>query len=343
MNAEFIKKLLIPQETKKLYPVTNYVQKIVSEKREELKNIFSGNSKKILLIIGPCSADREDAVLEYFSRLKKIQESVYDKILIVPRLFTSKPRTLTQDYKGLLHNPDPNKSEDLFNGICAMRSLFIKATEQTGFIFADEMVYPENYRYIDDILGYVVVGARSVENQFHRLVSSAIEVPVGFKNPINGNLDIMLNAISSAQKEYRFIYRGWEVHSFGNKYSHAILRGERSKDSIDIPNYDFESLQSLCSKYKDLNIDNNGFIIDTNHSNSSKDPFKQKSIILDVLNSCKKSILINSYFRGFMVESYLEDGRQEIGENCFGKSITDPCLGWEKTKELILDTIYNNL
>lgn len=337
MNMDFERRLAIPAEVKEQYPVTGKVSKIVEEKRAEVKAVFEGRSNKMILIIGPCSADREDAVLDYMGRLVTVQEKVKDKILLVPRIYTNKPRTTGEGYKGLLHQPDPNQKPDMFKGLVACRRLHMKAVEETGFVFADEMLYPDNYQYLDDILGYVAVGARSVENQEHRLVASGIEVPVGMKNPTSGDYAVMMNAIQAAQHQHTFIYRGWEVHSGGNNTAHAILRGSTNKHGNNQQNYHYEDLIRLCDAYASRELANPAAIIDTNHSNSNKKPLEQPRIVMDVLNSMAHSEDIRKFVKGFMIESYIEDGCQKIGEGVYGKSITDPCLGWEKSEKLIYD------
>lgn len=337
MNMNFEKKLAVPAEVKEQFPVTGKVSKIVEEKRAEVKAVFESRSDKMILIIGPCSADREDAVLDYMSRLVPVQEKVKDKILLVPRIYTNKPRTTGEGYKGMLHQPDPNQKPDLFKGLIACRHLHMKAVEETGFVFADEMLYPDNYQYLDDLLGYVAVGARSVENQEHRLVASGIEVPVGMKNPTSGDYSVMMNAIKAAQGQHSFIYRGWEVHSEGNPHTHAILRGSTNKHGNNQQNYHYEDLIRLCDAYDERNLLNPGVIIDTNHSNSKKQPLEQPRIVMDVLNSMAHSDRIKKMVKGFMIESYIEDGSQKVGEGVYGKSITDPCLGWEKSEKLIYD------
>jgi len=335
MNMNFEKKLAIPAEVKEQFPVTGKVAKIVEEKRAEVKAVFEGRSDKMILIIGPCSADNEDAVLDYMNRLVPVQDKVKDKILLVPRIYTNKPRTTGEGYKGMLHQPDPNQKPDLFKGLIACRHMHMRAVEETGFVFADEMLYPDNYQYLDDLLGYVAVGARSVENQEHRLVSSGVEVPVGMKNPTSGDYAVMMNAIKAAQGQHSFIYRGWEVHSEGNPHTHAILRGSTNKHGNNQQNYHYEDLIRLCDAYDERDLVNPGCIIDTNHSNSKKQPLEQPRIVMDVLNSMAHNDRIKKIVKGFMIESYIEDGCQKIGEGIYGKSITDPCLGWEKSEALI--------
>ena len=337
MNMDFERQLAVPMEVKEMYPLTGRMGEIVGEKRAKIQSIFEGRSDKILLIIGPCSADNEDSVLDYISRLCPLQEKVKDKILIVPRIYTNKPRTTGAGYKGMLHQPDPTGKSDLFKGITATRHIHMRAVSETGFACADEMLYPENYQYLDDLLGYVAVGARSVEDQQHRLVASGIDVPVGMKNPTSGDYTVMMNAILAAQHPHTFIYRGWEVHSGGNKCAHAILRGSTDKHGQAQQNYHYEDLIRLCDYYDERELSNPAVIIDCNHSNSGKNPFEQPRIIKDVLNSAHHSERITKILKGFMVESYIEDGCQEIGGGVYGKSITDACLGWEKTEKLILN------
>lgn len=337
MNMLFERKLALPMEVKELNPLTMEMDKTVEAKRNEIKAVFENRSDKLLLIIGPCSADNEDSVIDYVTRLRNVQEKVKDKILIVPRIYTNKPRTTGDGYKGMLHQPDPNAKPDMFKGIIATRHIHMRAVSETGFVCADEMLYPENYQYLDDLLGYVAVGARSVENQQHRLTASGIEVPVGMKNPTSGDYTVMMNAILASQHHHTFIYRGWEVHSEGNPFTHAILRGSTNKHGNNIQNYHYEDLVRLCDEYDKRELKNPGVIIDTNHSNSGKNPFEQPRIIMDVLNSCRHSERISKILKGFMIESYIEDGNQKPGECCYGKSITDPCLGWEKSEKLIYE------
>lgn len=337
MNMEFERKLSIPMEVKEKYPLTGQISDSVEKTTLELKRIIDGSSDKLLLIIGPCSADNEDSVIYYISRLCPVQEKVKDKILIVPRIYTNKPRTTGDGYKGLLHQPDPNKEPDMFKGIIATRELHMRAVKETGFACADEMLYPENYKYLDDLLAYVSVGARSVENQQHRLTASGIAVPVGMKNPTSGDLSVMMNAILAAQHRHTFIYRGWEVHSHGNPYAHAILRGYTNKHGQHLPNYHYEDLIRLCDFYDERELEHPAVVVDANHSNSNKNPFEQPRIMKDVLHSCKCNDRVSKLVKGFMVESYIEDGAQKIGGGCYGKSITDACLGWEKTERMIYD------
>ena len=337
MGFEYVSKLPTPDEIRAQFPLAPELASEKARKDAAIRDVITGKDNRFLVIIGPCSADNEDSVCDYVSRLTPIQEKVADKLIIIPRIYTNKPRTTGDGYKGMLHQPDPNQKPDLYKGLIACRHMHMRAIEETGFIFADEMLYPDNYQYLDDLLGYVAVGARSVENQEHRLVSSGIEVPVGMKNPTSGDYAVMMNAIHAAQHKHTFIYRGWEVHSEGNPDTHAILRGSTNKHGNNQQNYHYEDLIRLCDAYDERDLKNPACIIDTNHSNSKKNPFEQPRIVMDVLNSCAHNDRIKNIVKGFMIESYIEDGAQKIGEGCYGKSITDPCLGWEKSEKLIYD------
>lgn len=337
MNMLFERKLAIPMEVKEMYPLTGDMANIVEKRDQEIKNILSGKDDRILAIIGPCSADNEDSVIAYIDRLAKISDKISDKILIIPRIYTNKPRTTGDGYKGMLHQPNPEGSPDMFKGLVAIRELHIRALRETGFSCADEMLYPENTKYLDDVLAYVAIGARSVENQQHRLTASGMDVAVGMKNPTGGDISVMMNAITAAQHKHTFIYRGWEVHSEGNPYAHAILRGYVNKHGQSLPNYHYEDLMHLAEAYAEKPLLNPACIVDTNHANSGKKPIEQIRIAKEVLHSRRYNPDIKKLVKGFMIESYLEDGAQKIGEGVFGKSITDPCLGWEKTERLLLD------
>ncbi|MBP5564988.1 MAG: 3-deoxy-7-phosphoheptulonate synthase [Lachnospiraceae bacterium] len=337
MNMNFNRKLALPSEVIEMFPITEDMRQAVEEKKKILEAIFEGRDDRIILIIGPCSADNEDSVIDYISRLNPLSEKVKDKIVIVPRIYTNKPRTTGEGYKGMLHQPNPNEKSDLFKGIIATRHLHMRAISETGFACADEMLYPENHQYLDDVLAYVAVGARSVEDQQHRLTASGISSPVGMKNPTSGDISVMLNAILAAQHSHSFIYRGWEVQSNGNEHAHAILRGYTNKHGESQPNYHFEDLIRLCDAYDERDLKNPALIIDTNHANSGKNPFAQPRIIKDALYSTRHDSRVKTLLKGFMVESYIEDGCQKVGEGVYGKSITDPCLGWEKTEKLILE------
>lgn len=335
MNMIFKRKLPIPQQIKTRYPVTEEMAKVKQKRDEELRKIFSGESDKFILVIGPCSADSREPVLDYISRLRTVQDEVKDKIIIVPRIYTNKPRTTGDGYKGMLHQPDPDETPDMLKGIVAIRELHMTALSDYGFSCADEMLYPDNHRYLSDLLSYVAVGARSVENQQHRLTASGLDIPVGMKNPTSGDLSIMMNSITAAQHKHTFIYRGWEVDSFGNPYAHAILRGYIDYAGKNASNYHYEDLVKLYELYGKSGLLNPAVIVDTNHANSGKQCLEQIRIAKDVVYSCNHNKDIRSMVKGLMIESYIEDGAQKIGEHIYGKSITDPCLGWEKSKELI--------
>ena len=337
MNMEFEKKLAIPMEVKEMYPISAQLESQVEKRNVEIKKILSGEDSRLILVIGPCSADSEEPVLEYIRRLARINEQVSDKLFIVPRIYTNKPRTTGDGYKGMLHQPDPTERPDMFKGIVAIRELHLRAIRETGFSCADEMLYPENYKYIDDLLGYIAVGARSVENQQHRLTASGLEFPVGMKNPTSGDYDVMMNSITAAQHKHTFLYRGWQAHSQGNPYAHAILRGYVNQKGDSMPNYHYEDLVRLCEAYAQRDLQNPAVIVDCNHANSGKQYLEQIRIAKEVLLNCRYNADISRLVKGLMIESYLEDGAQKIGEGVFGKSITDPCLGWEKTERLIYE------
>ena len=338
MNMEFVRKLTIPAEVKEMYPLTGEMARCFEQRDIQLKNILSGKDQRLLLIIGPCSADHPDSVLDYMQRLRRVQEQVEDKIFIVPRCYTNKPRTTGKGYKGMLHQPDPEHKPDMFKGLIAIRELHMRVVKETGFTCADEMLYTENYKYLDDILAYVAVGARSVENQQHRLTSSGIEVPVGMKNPTSGSLSVMMNAITAAQDKHTFIYRGWEVHSQGNPYAHAILRGYMNKQGQTHPNYHYEDILLVSDLYaQNPDLQNPAVIIDTNHSNSGKQPLEQIRIAKEIVMNRRLNADVGRLVKGLMIESYIEDGAQPVGGGCYGKSITDACLGWDKSQRLILD------
>lgn len=337
MNMDFKRRLTYPADLKKEYPVTPEMEANFQTRDKELKDILSGADSRIALIIGPCSADREDSVMDYINRLREVQEKVKDKIMIVPRVYTNKPRTTGAGYKGMLHQPDPDAAPDMLKGLITIRELHMRVLRETGFSAADEMLYPENYKYLDDLLAYVAVGARSVEDQQHRLTSSGISVPVGMKNPTSGNISVMMNSINAAQHSHTFIYRGWEATSTGNPYAHAILRGYTNKHGDSRSNYHYEDLIFLHECYEKSGLMNPGVVVDANHANSGKNPFEQGRIIKEVLQSRQWNPGVHNLVKGFMVESYIEDGNQKIGCGIYGKSITDACLGWEKSERLIYD------
>ncbi|MBQ4324843.1 MAG: 3-deoxy-7-phosphoheptulonate synthase [Clostridia bacterium] len=337
MNMEFLRKLPIPMDIKAEYPVSPAAA-LAKEKRDrEIADVFEGKSDRLILVIGPCSADSEEPVMEYIHRLRTLQDQVQEKLLIIPRIYTNKPRTTGEGYKGMLHQPDPNARPDMLAGLISIRKLHIRALTETGFGCADEMLYPENHRLLNDLLSYAAVGARSVENQQHRLTASGLNIPIGMKNPTGGDLSVMMNAIRAAQGSHTFIYRGWEVHSKGNPLSHAILRGYVDRMGRAHVNYHYEDLRELAELYAASGLANPAVLIDTNHSNSGKMWAEQPRIAKEVLHSCRHSSDIKRLVKGLMIESYLEDGCQKIGEGVFGKSITDPCLGWQKTEKLVLD------
>lgn len=337
MNMMFKRKLPIPQEIKGMYPLTNELAEVKKERDEQIKAVFAGKSDKFLLVIGPCSADSEEPVLDYVNRLKRVQDKVADRIIIIPRIYTNKPRTIGDGYKGMLHQPDPTKGSDLLKGIIAIREVHMRVLEQTGLSSADEMLYTENHRYLSDLLSYVAVGARSVEDQQHRLTASGLDIPVGMKNPTGGDISVMMNSITAAQHPHAFIYRGWEVESTGNEYAHAILRGYVNKHGQSLPNYHYEDLISLYDTYMERGLKNPAVMVDTNHANSNKDFREQKRIAKEVIQSCRYSGDVKSIVKGLMIESYIEEGCQPVGGGVYGRSITDPCLGWKDTEELIYE------
>lgn len=339
---EFLRKLPIPAEIKKQYPLSEKSAERKKAFDAEVSAIFTGESNKKLLIIGPCSADVEESVMDYVTRLSKIADEVKDKIIIIPRIYTNKPRTTGDGYKGMLHQPNPEGDTDMLEGIIAIRRLHTRVIEETGMFTADEMLYPENYRYLSDLLSYVAVGARSVENQQHRLVASGIDVPVGMKNPTGGDISVMLNSVMAAQHAHTFLYRGWEVKSSGNPCAHTILRGYLNKHGDSMPNYHYEDIEHLAAEYKKKGLNNPALIVDCNHANSAKKYKEQERIAMDVLHSCRQNIEIAKLVKGFMVESYIEEGSQKIGEGIYGKSITDPCIGWDDTVKFIRK-MYDNI
>lgn len=335
MNMNFVRKLPIPKELKEQYPLSAELEKIKYQRDREISDILMGINSRFLLIIGPCSADREDSVMDYLCRLKLVQEEVSDKILIIPRLYTSKPRSQGKGYMGFLHQPNPSEAPDILKGISQVREFHLRALSETGFSCAEELLYPENHRYLSDLISYVAVGARSVENQEHRLVASGLKIPAGMKNPVGGNLDSLINSISSAKLPHKFLYRGWEVESAGNPLAHAILRGYKDKDGVPHPNYDEKSVLNLLEKYEAAGLSFPTCIIDTNHDNSGKQYEKQPDIALETVDLRNREPAVKKFVKGLMVESYLTDGCQEIDGNIYGQSITDPCIGWDKTEKLI--------
>ena len=337
MSFNFVKKLPTPAEIREQYPVSDAIIQVKKERDEMIRKVFTGESDKFLVIIGPCSADNEDAVLDYVHRLARVQEKVSDKLILIPRIYTNKPRTTGEGYKGMVHQPDPEKKPDMLAGILAIRHMHMRAVAETGLTAADEMLYPENWRYLSDILSYVAVGARSVENQQHRLTVSGIDIPAGMKNPTSGDLSVMLNSVVAAQHGHDFIFRGDEVSCPGNPLAHTILRGAVNKHGQCIPNYHYEDLHLLFELYSKRNLKNPACIVDTNHSNSNKKYAEQVRIAKEVLHSRRHSDDIRHLVKGLMIESYIEPGNHKIGEHCYGQSITDPCLGWDESEKLLYD------
>lgn len=335
MSFEFIKKLPTPEEIRDAYPMTEKALRAKQVRDTMIQDIITGKSDKFLVVIGPCSADNEDAVCDYINRLARVQEKVSDRLVLVPRIYTNKPRTTGEGYKGILHQPDPEKAPDLLGGLIAIRKMHMRAIEETGLTAADEMLYPENWRYLSDILSYVAIGARSVEDQQHRLTVSGMDVPAGMKNPTSGDFSVMLNSVVAAQGGHHFIYRNWEVKTAGNPLAHVILRGAVNKHGSCIPNYHYEDLQRLLQMYSDKNLHNPAALVDANHSNSNKQHREQIRIVKEVLHSRNVSSDIHRLVKGVMIESYIEEGSQKVGEHIYGKSITDPCLGWKDSEQLI--------
>lgn len=337
MSFEFKKKLPTPEEIKEQYPVPSKLKALKEERDREICDVVTGRSDKFLVIIGPCSADNEEAVVDYTNRLASIYDKVKDRVILVPRVYTNKPRTTGDGYKGISSQPDPTEAPDFLKGLIAMRHMHIRVMEESGLTSADEMLYPENWMYVSDILSYVAIGARSVEDQQHRLAASGFDVPAGMKNPTSGYLSVMLNSIHAAQHPHSFIYRGYEVSTSGNPYAHTILRGAVNKHGRSIPNYHYEDLALLMELYAEADVINPCCIIDTNHANSGKRFSEQKRIVKEVLHSRRINSDIKNLVKGFMIESYIKEGAQKIGEGIYGKSITDPCLGWADTEQLIYD------
>ena len=342
MSFEFLRKLPSPSEIKEQYPVPGNLAIMKAERDAMIKDVFTGKSDKFLAIVGPCSADNEPALLDYVERLSKVQEKIKDKVIIIPRIYTNKPRTTGEGYKGMLHQPDPEKKSDMLQGLLSIRHMHIKAMDVSGLTAADEMLYPDNYRYLSDVLSYVAIGARSVEDQQHRLTASGMDVPCGMKNPTSGTLSVMMNSIIAAQLGHTFLYRGFEVETTGNPLAHCILRGSQNKHGQCIPNYHYEDLMLVHELYAEKNLQNPAIVVDANHSNSNKHFKEQIRIAKEVMHSRQLSPDIKALVKGFMIESYIEEGNQTIGEHVYGKSITDPCLGWEDSKKLIYDIAEMN-
>ncbi len=337
MSFEFVRKLPTPDEIREQYPVPENVKKIKADRDAEIRKVLTGETNKFLVIIGPCSADNEDAVCDYVNRLARVNEKVSDRVILIPRIYTNKPRTTGEGYKGIVHQPDPEKEEDFVAGLIAVRHMHIRAASETGLTAADEMLYPENWRYVSDLLSYVAVGARSVEDQQHRLTVSGFDVPAGMKNPTSGDFSVMMNSIYAAQHPHSFTYRGWEVNTTGNDLAHAVLRGATNKHGNNTPNYHYEDLMRLVDMYGKMEIKNPACVVDVNHSNSNKQFEQQVRIVKEVLHNRKINPDIHKLVKGVMIESYIEEGNQKVGGGVYGKSITDPCLGWEASEKLIYD------
>ncbi len=337
MGVTYVKEVMSPEELLECYPLPEKHKELKQKRDQEIKKVFTGESDKFLVIIGPCSADNEDSVCDYINRLAKMQDKVKDKLLLIPRIYTNKPRTTGQGYKGIVHQPDPEKEPDLQEGLIAMRKMHLRAISETHLFAADEMLYPENWPYVADILSYVAIGARSVENQQHRLTVSGIDIPCGMKNPTSGTLSIMLNSCIAAQSSHTFMYRKWEVKTDGNPLTHTILRGAVNKHDQSLANYHYEDLVLLNELYQESGLLNPACIVDANHANSNKCYYEQPRIVSEVLHSRNVSKDIHRLVKGVMIESYIEPGHQNVSDHIYGKSITDPCLGWDDTERLLYD------
>lgn len=340
MSIEFIRKLPTPQEIQEQYPLPESLKKIKEQRDHEIRDIFTGKSDKFLVIIGPCSADNEESVCDYVRRLSKVNEKVKDKLVLVPRIYTNKPRTTGEGYKGIIHQPDPEKQPDMLAGLIAMRKMHIRCIAESGLTAADEMLYPENWEYVSDVLSYVAIGARSVEDQQHRIMASGFDVPAGMKNPTSGDFSVMLNSVFAAQHPHSFIHRGYEVSTTGNELAHTVLRGATNKHGQNKPNYHYEDLSRLLEMYNTRDIKNPACVVDANHSNSNKQYKQQIRIVEEVLHNRRLDPNIRKFVKGVMIESYIEEGCQKVGDGVYGRSITDPCLGWDDSERLILE-IYN--
>jgi len=337
MSFQFIHELPTPEQIRSEYPMPDSLQQTKASRDAEIRDVITGKSNKLLVIIGPCSADNEDSVCDYVNRLAKVNEKVQDKLILIPRIYTNKPRTTGEGYKGIVHQPDPEKKPDFLAGLIAMRKMHLRVFSETGLSAADEMLYPENWGYLSDILSYVAIGARSVEDQQHRLTVSGFDVPAGMKNPTSGDFSVMLNSVYAAQHTHHFIYRGWAVRTTGNKLAHTVLRGANNKHGQNIANYHYEDLNRLLEMYNKMDLENPAAVIDANHSNSNKQFEQQIRIVKEVMHSRKLNPDIHNLVKGVMIESYIEEGCQKVGGGVYGKSITGPCLGWEDTEKLIYD------
>lgn len=335
MSFEYIRKLPTPDEIREEFPFPAHLTELKKKRDEEIRKVLTGESNKFLVIIGPCSADNEDSVCDYVSRLARINEDVKDRLILIPRIYTNKPRTTGEGYKGIVHQPNPEQKPDFLSGLIAMRKMHIRAVEESGLTAADEMLYPENWGYVSDLLSYVAIGARSVEDQQHRIVVSGFDIPAGMKNPTGGDLTVMMNSITAGQHQHDFIANGYEVKTDGNPLTHAILRGSVNRHGNNIPNYHYEDLTRVAYMYEKFQLKNPAVIVDANHSNSGKQWDQQPRIVQEVLHSRSFLPEIKSLVKGIMIESYIEDGNQSIGNGVYGQSITDPCLGWDKSAALL--------
>lgn len=342
MSFHFVAKLPTPNEIREQFPVPQRLAEIKRRRDAEIRDVITGKSNKFLVIIGPCSADNEDAVCDYVDRLAKVNEKVKDKLILIPRIYTNKPRTTGEGYKGIVSQPDPEKKPDFMSGLIAMRKMHIHAIEVSEMTAADEMLYPDNWGYVEDILSYVAIGARSVEDQQHRLTASGFDVAAGMKNPMSGDMSVMLNSVYAAQHPHSFIYRGWEVNTTGNALTHTVLRGAVNKHGNNVPNYHYEDLNRLLEMYDKMDLLNPACVIDANHSNSGKQFEQQIRITKEVMHSRKLNADIHKLVKGVMIESYIEEGCQKVGGGIYGKSITDPCLGWEDSERLIYEIAEYN-
>ncbi len=343
MSFSYLRELPKPEEIKRQYPLSEKLTALKAERDKKIADVITGADDRFLVIIGPCSADNEDAVLDYVSRLSPIAEKVKDRLILIPRIYTNKPRTTGEGYKGIASQPDPEKKPDMLAGLIAMRNMHIHAIEESGLTCADEMLYPENWGYVEDLLSYVAIGARSVEDQHHRLTVSGFDVASGMKNPTSGDFTVMLNSVYAAQHPHHFVYRGHEVETTGNPLTHVVLRGAVSKHGNNVQNYHYEDIMRLIDRYEQMDLLHPAAIIDANHSNSGKQHREQVRIVKEVMHNRKLSPKIHRIIKGVMIESYLEEGAQKVGERIYGKSITDPCLGWEDSKRLIYDIAEMNV
>lgn len=343
MSFTYLKKLPSPSEIKEQHPLSKELTSLKTQRDEMISNVLTGKDNRFLVIVGPCSADNEDAVCDYVSRLTVVSEKVKDKLILIPRIYTNKPRTTGEGYKGIASQPDPEKKPDMLAGLIAMRKMHIHAIEVSGLTCADEMLYPENWGYVEDLLSYVAIGARSVEDQQHRLTVSGFDVASGMKNPTSGDFTVMLNSVYAAQHPHHFVHRGFEVETSGNPLTHVILRGAVSKHGNSVQNYHYEDIMRLIYKYNQMDLQNPAAIIDANHSNSNKQYHEQVRIVKEVMHNRKLSVEIKNMVKGVMIESYIEPGCQKVTEHVYGKSITDPCLGWEETERLIYEMAEMNI